>query len=129
MEVCGILKHLRLFLHRSASLDYNIMERRRPGSAALISADANAALHHIRMRETYTKNICSLFALLRSCFALSPFEELSVLAALAVHTDLKYTRLFGYIENEPSLQFPTAGLVDALYGSLCPGPVGRARFG
>ena len=83
------------------------------------AGEIEKAREYIKSREAHTEAGIRLpLKELREEFSLSFFEELCVLTALAIHIDLKYTRLFGYLENEPNLQYPTAGLCQMLYETV-----------
>ncbi len=51
----------------------------------------------------------------RDALDLTGAEVMALVLALSVQMDLKYTRLFGYISNEPTQQYPTLGVYLALY--------------
>lgn len=65
----------------------------------------------------------TIFLPLKSCrerFSLSDEEWFALLLAFAVQVDMKYTRLFGYLSNEPTMQYPTLGVFYALWETVYP---------
>ena len=92
--------------------------RARTGYDPAFAEEAEVALSHIESRVAHSDGVFLPFQALRKQFSLDDYEMLSLLLALAVEVDLKYTRLFGYIANESTLQYATTGVLDALYASF-----------
>ncbi|MBO6215217.1 MAG: hypothetical protein J6N76_06735, partial [Lachnospiraceae bacterium] len=60
---------------------------------------------------------------IRDCAArleLDRDEIFVLILALSMQIDMKYTRLYGYISGEPSMQYPTVGVYQALYETFDP---------
>lgn len=87
--------------------------------------EAKKAHAYLRERAAHTdEGVCLPFSLVCRRFALDDYEKLALALALAVETDLKYARIFGYIASEPGLAFATTGVAEALYASVRPGGAG-----
>ncbi len=81
--------------------------------------DVREALSFITSRTEHTAT--EVWLPIRSCgvaLDLSEDEKLALVMALSVQEDLKYSRLYGYIAGEPSMQYPTFGVYLALYESF-----------
>ncbi len=76
--------------------------------------EVKKAGEHISSRTKATKEPLPI-AGCRRAFSLTDDEVMALIMGLSVQADLKYTRLYGYIQNEPSSQFPTLGAYLALY--------------
>lgn len=82
------------------------------------SEDAKEAHEYIRGREKKTKGIALPFAFLREALSLSFPEELAVLIGASVRWDLKYLRMYRFIQDDYTLRFPTEGTVAAVIAFL-----------
>lgn len=86
---------------------------------AAFAKEAAKAMALINKREKATTEETVLpFLRLKELFNLSEFGELALTMAIAVHIDLKYSRMFSFIAHETGLQIPTAGAALALYESV-----------
>ena len=78
--------------------------------------EVNEAIAFIKKREEKTdKRVLLPLKKIGEAFELSDAERLALVIALSVQLDMKYTRLYGFISNEPSQQYPTLGVFVALY--------------
>ena len=84
----------------------------------LLSDQVRLARSHMDQRVKLTKehapDICTALWDVRTRFSLSEFEYLCVLLAFAIQHDLKYTRLFVYLQDDITKKMPTVGLAVAL---------------
>lgn len=80
--------------------------------------DAEAALALIRGREEATKERRLLFRELSDALSLSLLEKLAVLVGASVRWDLKYIRIYCFLQDDYTLRFPTKGTVAALAAFL-----------
>lgn len=82
----------------------------------LLLSELRKADAHIRMRVKKTgKDVPLPLWELRERCALSEFEFFSVLVALSVQVDLKYTRLYAFLQDDITRKLPTVGLAQTLY--------------
>ena len=61
---------------------------------------------------------------LEGTFGLTPFDSAVMLVAVAPELDLRYERLYGYLQDDVTLRRPTVDLALTL---LCPDPAARLR--
>ncbi len=80
--------------------------------------DATKAHEFIRGREEKTEEIFLPFAHLRETLSLSFPEELAVLVGASVRWDLRYLRIYRFIQDDYTLRFPTEGTVAAVTAFL-----------
>ncbi len=80
--------------------------------------DAEAALAFIREREGARRNPCTPFRDLSEALSLSFPEKLAVLVGASVRWDLKYLRIYCFIQDDYTLRFPTIGTVATLVAFL-----------
>ncbi len=80
--------------------------------------DAEAALAFIREREEATKDIRLPFRELSEALSLNLPEKLAVLVGASVRWDLKYIRIYCFLQDDYTLRFPTRGTVAALAAFL-----------
>lgn len=81
-------------------------------------ADAKEAMTFIKGREALTKDAFLPFRELRERLSLSFPEELAVLVAASVRWELRYLRIYRFIQDDYTLQFPTVGTMAALMAFL-----------
>ncbi len=77
------------------------------------AGDVKNAMEHIASRTAATEGWLPISGC-REAFSLTDADVLALILALSVQCDMKYTRLYGYIANESSLQYPTLGVFQAL---------------
>ena len=81
-----------------------------------LKSQIDSAKEHIEERIRRTEESTKLpFAEMIRKFELTGYEALGVLLALAVELDLKYARIFAYLQDDISAKLPSAGLLEALY--------------
>ena len=80
----------------------------------LLSDQVRLARSHMDQRVKLTKehapDICTALWDVRTRFSLSEFEYLCVLLAFAIQYDLKYTRLFVYLQDDITKKCPQSAL-------------------
>ena len=80
--------------------------------------DAGKARDYIRKREALTKEAFLPMAKVREELSLSFSEELTLLLALSIRLDLKYLRIYRFMQDDYTLKFPTRGTALALLSYL-----------
>ncbi len=80
--------------------------------------DVNVAWDHIINREALTKEMPLPFREMREKLSLSFVQSLAVLVGASVRWDLKYLRIYRFIQDDYTLQFPTEGTMTALTAFL-----------
>lgn len=80
--------------------------------------DAESAIAFIREREDTTKEIRLPFVKIRERLSLSFPEELTVLVGMSARRDLKYLRIYCFMQDDYTLRFPTRGTIAALAAFL-----------
>ena len=100
-------------------------ERISIGYDEAFSDEVKKAKEHIKKRTEASK-VTLPIETCRQAFSLSDEGVMALVLALSVQTDLKYTRLFGYIANESSLQYPTLGVYLALTETFDKEGIGHA---
>ena len=84
--------------------------------------DVEGAFSYIEAREKKTAgDIILPIKKITEAFGLLWYERLALILALSVQMDMKYTRLFGYIGNDPTVSYPTIGAFLALLGTFYDG--------
>lgn len=82
----------------------------------IILNDILEAKEHIESRISFTPSTTILsFLALTSYLNLSSFEEFCLLLGIACDYNRKYEKLFGYLQNDITMKFPTFGFAIALY--------------
>lgn len=95
------------------------------------AGEIKTAIEHIDTRSKKTTD--DLWLAVKSCtrsdIDMNDAERLALVMALSVELDMKYARLYGYIANEPSTQYPTVGTFLALYETFDPQGAAEAVYG
>ncbi len=100
---------------------YDIPPRTRRKSAydPDLAKELSDALDHIRSREKASKKLVLPLKRLREEFELTFFEELAILLALGLSTNINRRNLYAYIANDASLKHPTTGVLYCIYQMIC----------
>ena len=96
-------------------------DRKSTGYTEAFAGDVNEAFTFIEKRTKATAP--EVFLPVREMelrLDLDRDESLAAVLSFAGEYDLKYTRIFGYIAAEPSMQYPTLGVYRALYETFAP---------
>ena len=95
---------------------------------AVLAAQAGTAREHIKQRTELTGALVQLpLEQVKNTFSLNEYELLALLLALSVQMDVKYMRLFAFLQDDISQKLPTIGLLEALYNQISPENVACAQ--
>ena len=72
--------------------------------------------HRVQLTKEASPDACTALWDVRELFSLTEFEYVCVLLAFGAQYDLKYARLFAYLQDDITKKLPTAGLAAALLG-------------
>lgn len=101
-------------------LEAKEQERTASGQDDGFAEEAERAFAHIRAREDMSTDISLPLLSLRTVFSMTDLEYMALLLALAIHYDVRYERMYAYLQDDMALKNPTAGLLYALYSQWQP---------
>ena len=111
--------------------------RERDACDPLLASAAKQAWEHIEYRTALTlersttdmtENGLLIVNFLKNRFNLDPAGVLAVILALASAADRRYERIFGYLQDDVSQNYPTVGLLNALMARISPREDGAKYF-
>lgn len=93
-----------------------------------LAAQLSIAREHIAQRVEHTADAVTLpLAQVQRTFSLDVYEWLALLLALAAQVDVRYLRLFAFLQDDLTQKLPTVGLLEALYDQIAPESASHAE--